>query len=127
MTEAEVTKIMREHLESQFPKVCPNCNRRFATLHEFILVTRPIEPAISYDAELGDWSPSRPLGTATYSNCPCDSTLVLTSEGMPVPALYSLYEWARGETEKRGMTMEQLLTHLRAVIRRQVLGGAQPE
>ncbi len=36
MTEAEVIRQMREHLESLFPKVCPNCKRRFATLREYL-------------------------------------------------------------------------------------------
>jgi hypothetical protein len=27
MTEADVIRIMREHLERLFPKICPNCRR----------------------------------------------------------------------------------------------------
>jgi hypothetical protein len=121
MTEDEVISVMREHLEGQFPKVCGNCNRHYATLREYILTTRRIEPSMSYDAEIGNWTPEKPLGTATYSNCPCGSTLALSSAGMPLLRLWSLLNWARVETRKRGMTMEQLLSYLRDEIRKQVL------
>ena len=73
MTEAEVVRIMREHLEGLFPKVCATCYRRFATLREYLLTTTHLGPAIPYDVELGDWKPLRPLGTMTYANCPCGS------------------------------------------------------
>ena len=36
MTEAEVVRIMREHLEGQFPKVCNTCKRRYATLRQYL-------------------------------------------------------------------------------------------
>ena len=55
MTEAEVVRIMREHLEGQFPKVCNTCKRRYATLREDPLNTQTVGPA-SYDAEVGDWN-----------------------------------------------------------------------
>ncbi|MGA3170202.1 MAG: hypothetical protein ABSE62_04245 [Chthoniobacteraceae bacterium] len=126
MTEAQVIKMMREHLESQFPKVCSNCNRRFETLREYIKLTKRIEPPVSYDAEMGDWNPKRPLGTATYSNCPCGSTLALSSHGMPVFRLWSLYNWARVETRKRGVNMQQLLIYLRNEIRDQIQAESDP-
>ena len=121
MTEAEVVKAMREHLENQFPKVCPTCSRRYENLRQYILVTERIEPAVSYDAEMEDWTPREPVGTVTYSNCSCGTTLALSSHGMPLLRLWALYLWARGETRRRGMTMEQLLSYLRNIIRQQVL------
>ena len=77
MTEAEVIRTMREHLEGQFPKGCPACHRRFAALREYLLTTEHVGPAISYDVELGDWTPLRQLGILTYANCPCGTTLAL--------------------------------------------------
>jgi hypothetical protein len=121
MIEAEVVRLMREHLESQFPKVCPTCQRKYANLREYILTTRRVEPSISYDAEVEDWNPQEPIGTATYSTCPCGSTLALSSHGMPVLRLWSLYNWARVEKKRRAMTMQQLLSYLRDRIRQQVL------
>jgi hypothetical protein len=122
MTEAEVVRLMKEHLESQFPKVCPSCQRTFPTLRDYILVTRRVEPSISYDAEVGDWNPKEPIGTATYSTCTCGSTLALSSHGMPLLRLWSLYNWAKVEKKRRGVTMEQLLSYLRDEIRGRVMG-----
>ena len=121
MIEAEVVRLMREHLESQFPKVCPTCQRHFASLYDYIQNTYRVEPSISYDAEVGDWNPKEPIGTATYSTCPCGSTLALSSHGMPLLRLWALYNWARVEKKRRGMTMEQLLHYLRDQIRKQVI------
>ena len=121
MIEAEVVHLMREHLESQFPKVCPTCQRHFASLYEYILVTRRVEPSISYDAEVGDWNPKEPIGTATYSTCTCGTTLALSSHGMPLLRLWALYNWARLEKKRREITMEQLLSYLRDEIRQQVI------
>ena len=120
MTESEVVRLMREHLERQFPKVCPHCHRHFSTLREYILVTQRVEPSVCYDAEAEDWNPLKPMGTVTYSNCPCGTTLALSSHGMPLLRLWSLYHWARTETKRRGMTMRELLNHLRDEIRKEV-------
>jgi hypothetical protein len=119
---------MREHLEGLFPKVCANCNSRFATLHEYVSLTRHLGPAMPYDADLGDWNPLHPLGTVTYSNCPCGGTLALTSDGMPLRTLWTLLNWARVETRRRGMTPQELLTHLREEICKQVFAddGQRP-
>jgi hypothetical protein len=121
MTEAEVITQMREHLEGQFPKECPTCQRRFATLREYLLTTKHLGPAMPYDAHLDDWTPLKPLGTMTYANCPCGSTLSLSSEGMPLTRLWSLLSWARAETKRRGLTPEEVLNYLRDEISRLVL------
>ena len=123
MTEAEVIKLMREHLESQFSKVCPHCKRNYPTLRDYILGTERVEPSVSYDAEIEDWNPLKPVGTVTYANCPCGTTLALSSYGMPLQRLWSLYNWARAEKIKRGVTMTELLRYLRDEIRKQVLAA----
>lgn len=123
MTEAEVISIMRQHLEAQFPQCCTNCKRPFATLREYLLITEQVGSAMPYDVELGDWQPLEPLGTVTFANCPCGSTLVLSSDGMPLLQLWSLLNWARTETKKWGMTPKDLLNYLRDEITRQVLAA----
>jgi len=123
MTESDVIRSMREHLEGQFPKVCPRCNRHFATLRDYLLTTKVAGSAMPYDAEMGDWNPTMPLGTYTFANCPCGNTLSLSSEGMPLLKLWSLLNWERVETKKRGMTPHELLNHLRDEICKQVLAG----
>jgi hypothetical protein len=123
MTEAEVIRIMREHLEGLFPKVCPTCHRCFTTLREYLLTTTHLGSAVPYDVELGEWRPLRPLGTMTYANCPCGTTLALTSQGMPLSQLWSLLAWAGIETQRRGLSPQQLLDYLRDEICKQVLAG----
>jgi hypothetical protein len=69
MTEAEVIRTMRGHLEGLFPKVCPNCKRSFATLREYILITKRLGAMISWDAELGDWNTIQPIGALPDDWC----------------------------------------------------------
>ena len=76
---------------------------------------------MSYDAEIGNWTPLKPLGAFTHSNCTCGSTLALSSEGMPLLRLWSILNWTRIETRKRGQTTQELLIYLREVICNQVL------
>jgi hypothetical protein len=121
MTEAEVIKIVRTHFESCFPKVCPNCSRHFATLREYIQITKRIGPPMSYDSELGDWKTKVPIGSVAHANCPCGSTLTLTTEGMAQSVRLLLLDWVRIETQRRGMNPSQLLDYMRDIIRRQVL------
>ena len=121
MTEADVIRAMREHLEGLFPKECPNCHRHFATLREYLTLTTHQGPPMPYDAELGDWNPLRPVGTVTYANCSCGTTLVLSSQGMPLHRLWRLLNWARIETKRRGMSPQELLSYLRDQICKQVL------
>jgi len=63
----------------------------------------------------------RPLGTMTYANCPCGTTLALTSQGMPLSQLWALLGWARLETKRRGLSPQELLNYLRLEICKQVL------
>lgn len=126
LTEAEVIRLIREHLERQFPKVCAVCSRSYGSFREFLLLTRPVGSTMSHDAELNDWNPVQPLGTATYANCPCGNTLCLSSHGMPLRQLWRLMNWARAETRRRGQTLEELLNHLREEIRKEVVDGPNP-
>ena len=127
LTEAEVIRLIRAHLEGQFPKLCPLCKRSYGSFREFLLVTKPVGSTMSYDAELNDWNPVKPLGTSTYVNCPCGNTLCLSSKGMPLRQLWPLMNWARAETQRRGQNLEELLNHLREEIRKQVLGEPTTE
>ena len=102
MTDAEAIRIMREHVEGLFPKECPNCHRRFATLREYVLATKPLGATLSYDAEVGDWNPKEPVGTTAMANCPCGTTLTLTSEGISLMKMWRLLNWARVETKRAG-------------------------
>ena len=55
------------------------------------------------------------------ANCPCGTTLALSSQGMPLSQLWSLLAWARIETYRRGLSPQELLNYLRDEICKQVL------
>jgi hypothetical protein len=126
VTEAEVIDAVCRHLEGLFPKVCPNCQRQFATLRDYLLNTQYLGPVMPYDADLGNWNPLRPIGTAAYASCRCGTTLALTSEGMPLLQLWALLNWARVETHKRDQSPQELLNYLRDEICKQVLAAPEP-
>ena len=126
MTEADVIRAMRDHLEGLFPKTCPNCKRNFGTLREYLQITTPQGAPIPYDAMSDDWQPVKPVGTVTLANCPCGSTLALSSHGMPLLHLWRLLHWARIETKRRGLSPQELLSYLRDEICKQVLAEPDP-
>jgi hypothetical protein len=121
MTEAEAISIMISHMEGLFPKTCPNCQRQFVTLRDFMLNTMPIGNPIAHDLELGDLRPLHPVGAVTVSNCRCGSSLALTSDGMSVFRYWELLIWAHRETKRRGLTPKELLQYVRWEIRKKVL------
>lgn len=121
MTEDQVVRVLRQYFESLFPKVCPNCRRRFKTLREYILITERLGPARSYDADLGDWKTTQPIGSVAQANCPCGSTLALGTEKMMLPQRLALLAWLHGETHRRSVSPSDLLDYLRDKVRQQAL------
>ena len=126
MTDEEMFRINYEHYAGLFPKTCASCGRRFASLREYILATRPVGATISYDAELGEWQTSQPLGAAALANCSCGSTIALTTEGLPLPVIQEMLEWIRVETARRGLTTEALLDIVRNEVRKRALAEPGP-
>jgi len=127
MTESEVVEVLRRHYEQLFPKTCATCGRRYTTLREYILGTKRLGSARSYDADLGDWQTTSPIGSLAYANCPCGSTLALNTEEMPISQRQALLVWIQSETERRCVTPSALLDHMRDTIRTDVLGEAPPQ
>jgi hypothetical protein len=123
MTEGEAIDQMIEHLNGLFPKTCANCGRCFPSLFDYIQNTEPRGYTIAHDLEVGEASPSSPIGTVAVANCRCGSSLALTSEGMPLVQLWSLLNWAKGEAQRRGQSEQELLTYLRGEIRQKVLAA----
>ncbi len=121
MTDDEVFRIMHAHFEGLFPKVCPTCGRRFATLKEYILTTRRMGDTISYDAEMRDWEPKEPLGSVALANCPCGTTLALTTKGLPLEKSHGVLRWIKTETEQRGVSPRELTALVRDEVRRRAL------
>ncbi|QEM67537.1 hypothetical protein FO488_04830 [Geobacter sp. FeAm09] len=125
MTDEEVVRIMHAHFEGLFPRGCPTCGRYFANLRDYILDTELIGDTISYDVELCDWEPEEPLGAAAFANCPCGTTMVLTTRGIPVAQLHGVLRWVRDETGRRGVGHTELIGAVRDEVRRRALGSGE--
>ena len=121
MNEDDVIKIGKRYYESLFPRKCPNCQRHFQTLREYLLVTTRIGHAYSYDAEKGDWITENPIGMVTCSNCPCGTTIALSTDQLMLPLRLALLDWIRKEIQKQGVSPSKLLEGLRDRVRRLVL------
>lgn len=121
MTDAEVIRMMRQHYEKLFPMECPRCHRKFATLREYIAGTQRVGVGRHYDAELGHWDTTKPIGGVAMANCSCGTTLTLGTDTMPLPLYQAAMDWLRTETKKRGMTQTDLLEYVRDEVRRQVM------
>ncbi|HTP65566.1 MAG TPA: hypothetical protein VMJ66_09265 [Geobacteraceae bacterium] len=123
MTYDEIIQTMHEYYEGLFPKACPRCGRNFATLREYILNTRRVDPTYCYDAEMGNWEPTQPVGTLAYATCSCGDTLALSTTALPLETRHSGLNWLRVETERRGLSPAELLGQMRDEIRKRVLAG----
>lgn len=121
MNEDDVIRIGKRYYESLFPKNCPNCQRQFQTLREYLLVTTRLGHAHSYDAELGNWKTEDPIGTLMCTKCPCGTTLALSTEHMMLPQRLALLDWLREETQRQGISSSELLEGLRDKVRQLVL------
>jgi hypothetical protein len=116
MTYEEVIVVMRQHLEERFPKQCGACGRTYANLKDYLLRTTHVGRPVSYDAEMGVFQPSVPIGTMSLANCPCGNTLNISSEGMSLKTLWSLMWWLRGEMIRRCEGAPVILEDLRRDI-----------
>jgi GNAT superfamily N-acetyltransferase/uncharacterized C2H2 Zn-finger protein len=123
MNEDEVIKIGKRYYESLFPRNCPNCQRRFHTLRDYLLFTTRVGQAHSYDAEKGDWKTENPIGMIMCTNCPCGTTIALSTDHMMLPLRLALLDWIRKETQRQGISPSELLEKLRDRVRQLVAKG----
>ena len=126
MTEAEAVRVLRQHLESLFPKTCSTCGRQFPTLREYILTTRRLGPTQSFDAELGNWTTTEPIETLAMAECPCGSTLALSTERIALPQRLVLLAWVKTESERLSLVSSELLERLQDQVRKQVFDAGPP-
>jgi len=122
LNEHEVVAVVRAHIETKFPKICSKCGRTFASLKEYLQTTTHVGNPISYDADLKNWRPFKPVGTLSFANCTCGTTLAISSDGMGVIVMWRLLRWAKRESATRSISVGQLLDGVREKIDRQVLG-----
>jgi hypothetical protein len=127
LNEDDVTAVVRAHIETKFPKICSKCGRTFASLKEYLQGTTHVGDPISYDADLKKWRPCRPVGTLSFANCPCGTTLAISSDGMGLMVMWRLLRWVRKESARRNISVGELLNSVREKIDRQVLGRADED
>lgn len=120
LTTDDAVRLTRLHVESRFPMTC-RCGRVYPDLVTYLRQTEHVGPPISYDGELGRWTPNRPIGTVSMANCACGSTLTVGTDGMPLRTMWQLLLWARFESWHRNVSLPELLRWVRAEIDRQVL------
>lgn len=120
-TEADVVRMIYEHITGLFPRSCPKCKRTFASYREYLLETKHIGSPISYDIEFDDLKPSRTSGNLSLANCPCGNTIALSSEGMPLNQIWQVLKWVKIEAERRNTDVQKILEHLRTEVSRRGL------
>ena len=126
MNEDDVVRIVRTYIEGLFPRVCPNCARRFASLREYLETTTHLASPILYD-DLTEGVAEKPLGPMSLANCACGTTLTVSSSGIPTAQMVVLLTWARAESRRRSITVRELLRHIRDRIDREVLEGPEDD
>lgn len=114
---------MGDYYASLFPKVCPSCQRCFATLREYIAATTPVGRYMSYDIDGGNWTPD--LGTFALANCPCGDTLGLSTNNLEPSTRTKMLEWVKAEAERRALNPSDYLAYLRVELRRRLMAESK--
>ncbi len=121
MTEGDIIQMLREFYEGLFPKTCVNCGRVFATLPEYVLASQRLWPSLNYDMELGNYNSPHPIGGLAMANCPCGTTLALSTKTMALARAHMIVAWIKAEMERRCMKQAELSDYLRDEVRKQIL------
>lgn len=119
--EDEIIGFIRAYIDTLFPKTCPQCGRTYENLREYVMGTTPVGEAISYDLELGELSPERPVGAIALAQCPCGKSLALATTDRKVSDVHFVLKWVRAEAERRGQAIPELINDIRMKIRQQAM------
>jgi hypothetical protein len=120
VNEDDVVRFVRFYIEGLFPKVCTRCGKRFGSLREYLQLTRHVGNPVLYEV-LAAATCDDPLGPISHANCPCGNTLTIGSEGIPAAQMVELLKWARADSIRRSIGVQDLLRHLRDRIDAEVL------
>jgi hypothetical protein len=120
VTEDDAVRIVRSYIEGLFPKVCAKCGRRFDSLREYLLSTTHLGSPQLYEPPGAETS-DNPLGPIAHATCVCGNTLTIASEGLPKPQLVELIKWAKADSQRRSISVIELLRQLRDRIDKEVL------
>ncbi len=116
MIEAEMMRIILEHVYKQFPKKCNNCQRVFSSYRDYLLHTERVGVPISYDLELDDLNPDHSSGNIALANCSCGNTIAISSSGMPLTQIWRILAWVKLESSRRGVSKEVIVCHIRDTV-----------
>jgi len=64
---------------------------------------------------------ANPLGPIAHATCLCGNTLTIGSEGIPKAQLVELLQWAKADSHRRSIGMNEVLRQLRDRIDEEVL------
>lgn len=121
MNRDQAIKIIRKYIESQFPRSCYNCGQTYQNLFEYLIKTKHLGGPIAYDEDELKVDQQNPTGVASYANCVCGSTLAITTQSMHLVTYWRLIFWAKIESKKQKISVNELLLQIRKTIDDQVL------
>lgn len=127
LSDKEAVHVIWSHVAGHFPKVCASCGQRYASLKEYLEATSHVGPPISYDEEMGYKVPKEGYGTVSLANCPCGTTISISSRGIGLGNMWRLLRWARAKSKERRISVTRVLEEVRQEIDRRALAGEKPE
>jgi len=105
--------------ETQFPRTCTTCQRRYDDFAQWVRLTDPIG-APTWDEE----GETDAFGMISWVNCECGSTLILSCEDMDGSVHHQFEQALAEESAQSGQSLPVLLHDLRRAIRQQASGDA---
>lgn len=126
MNKNQAIKITRKYIESQFPRSCYNCGQTYQNLFEYLIKTKHLGDPIAYDENELKVDQQNPTGVASYANCVCGSTLAITTQSMHLVTYWRLMFWAKIESKRQKISVNELLLQIRQTIDDQVLNENPP-
>jgi hypothetical protein len=124
-TEEQVMKVVRDHVERQFPRTCTTCGHVYESLPDFVHAGIPLGEPASFDASQGNWEPEDDGGILSMINCPCGNTLGFSSQGMGLMNMWNLLRWLRKQSRQRGLPVSKVLLEIRLKIKDDILAEQQ--
>jgi hypothetical protein len=121
MTEADIMRVIREHVDRQFPKKCRACQKVFLDYRDYLLNTQHQGNPVSWDIEMDNWKPADSSGNFALANCRCGNTLVISSSGMPLMQIWKILHWVKMESLRRGVKIEEIICYIRDTVEQKAL------
>lgn len=115
----EVLNLVYDYFCSLFPRTC-SCGRTYQDLRNYIEVTTPVGPAISYDADR-EGEMTELVGSVAMANCLCGSTMMLATTDLDEEIHLKFLRWLRNESQRRRVSASDVLDQLRLDIRERAL------